>query len=270
MPEGDTLHAAAATLQRALSGATVTGVAGSHPAVRARGRRLVNRRIERVEAQGKHLLMHFDGAWSLRTHLGMPGSWHLYRPGERWRITEGKARVVLDTDEWQVVCFAAPTVQIGPTAEVLDRVGHLGPDLLSDDFAMDDYLARAAALDPATPVGDLLLNQRVLAGVGNVYKSEVLFLERLHPLHRIGDLGEAKLRALADRSRRLLVANRGGGRRVTTGDRRPGRESWVYGRDRKPCRRCGTEIAAAETGTPPRITYWCPNCQPEAGGPTPP
>ena len=165
--------------------------------------------------------------------------------------------------DWVTVCFAAPTVVVGPRERVLDGIAHLGPDLMADEFDEPDFLTRAAAAQRET-AADLLLDQRVLAGVGNVIKSETLFLEGVHPEADAESLGRDALLGLARRARRLLLANRRGGARNTTGD--PSRDSWVYGRRHRPCRRCGTSIAAAEVGDPPRITYWCPRCQPAATG----
>ena len=263
MPEGDTIHRAAARLDAVLTGSRVGGVGGSHREVVHHGRRIAGRTVTAVSAAGKHLLVAFDNGWMLRTHLGMPGAWHVYRAGERWRRSPGAARVVLDTGEAVAVCFAAPTVQIAPEALVRRAIAHLGPDSASPDFDLAEAARRAAALPPAAPVADTLLDQGVLAGVGNVFKSEILFAERLHPLTPIGGLDEAALRLLVERAARLLAANRERPRRLTTGVDRPGRRLWVYQRAGEPCRRCAASIAAAWLGTPPRITFWCPSCQPE-------
>ncbi|MDX1690873.1 MAG: DNA-formamidopyrimidine glycosylase family protein [Acidimicrobiia bacterium] len=262
MPEGDTLHQAAQRLREALVGRTLDGVEGSHPEVRREGRRLVGHRVTNVESVGKHLLVDLDRGWSIRTHLGMPGSWHVYREGERWRRTPGAARVVLRADDCVAVCFAAPSVQVGPSEVVRARIGHLGPDAIAEEFDADEAVQRALAVDPSTPVVDVVLDQSILAGVGNVYANEILFLEGLHPLTPVGTLDERAVRGVVERSRRLLVANRAPGRRVTTGSRRRGEEVWVYGRDGRPCRRCGTLLRQAKLGRHHRITTWCPSCQP--------
>lgn len=261
MPEGDTILQAATRLREAFDGAVLEAVEGSHPDVRREGRRLVGHRVTGVESVGKHLLVHVDRGWSLRTHLGMPGSWHLYRDGERWRRSPGAARVVLRSGPWVAVCFAAPSVQIAPTPMVLERIGHLGPDAIDDDFDAEEAARRAATLPADTPAVDVVLDQRVLAGVGNVFANEILFLEGIHPLRPVGSLDAAAITALAGRAHRLLRANRSPGSRATTGSTRRGEELWVYGRAGRPCRRCGTVLVQDHLGRHRRITTWCPACQ---------
>lgn len=261
MPEGDTIHRTASTLHRALAGQDLVRVDGSHRAIRSSGRLLVGRKVIGVRALGKHLIVDLEGQRALRTHLGLPGSWHLYRPGERWRKDPGAARVILQTECWVAVCFSAPDVEILDEGALDRRLGHLGPSLTEEVFDTDEAMRRARRADHRR-VGDLILDQRVMAGVGNVFRCEVLFLEGLHPEETIRSLGDAELRALIERARRLLQGNLSGGARITTGDPRPGRRLWVYDRDGRPCRRCGTEIRVAWLGSPPRITYWCSSCQP--------
>lgn len=264
MPEGDTIHHAAERLRPALVGQTVTSLGGSHRAVIREGRRINGRQVVDVRSVGKHLMIDFDNAWALRTHLGMPGSWHLYRPGERWRKTPGAARVVLETPSWVAVCFSAPTVQLAPVHLVEERIAHLGPDGIADDFDRDEVLRRAMALPGDTLAADLVADQTVMAGVGNVFKNEILFLERIHPRAELRLLDPAEVTALIDRGRKLLVANRTRGRRNTTGTTQQGHSRWVYGRGGDPCRRCGSAIESEWVGVElPRITYWCPTCQPE-------
>jgi len=263
VPEGDTIHAAAARLGQALTGAVVERVSGTHPDAARHGARVAGHAVTGVSAVGKHLLIAFDNGWVVRTHLGMPGSWHLYRPGERWQRSPGAARVALTTADWVAVCFAAPTVQIAPAEQVQERIAHLGPDPLGEDFDPDEVVLRAAAADPDRTVADLLLDQSVIAGVGNVLKSEILFLEGLHPATPAGALDRGKLLRLAERARRLLQANRRPGPRVTTGTPARGYYLWVAGRSGQPCRRCTTPIEQGWVGDPPRVTTWCPLCQPE-------
>ncbi len=267
MPEGDTLHQAASRLHDALAGQEVVALEGSHRAVRAEQRRIAGTLVESVESVGKHLLVHFDNGWTLRTHLGMPGSWRVYRSDEPWRKSPGKARVVIRTPEAVAVCFSAPTVQLAPRDRVASRIEHLGPDLTADGFAASEALARARSAEAPT-VADLVLDQKVMAGAGNVFKNEMLFLERLHPRTDPATLDDAALASLIARARTLLLANRRPGPRLTTGERRPGPDRWVHGRAGKPCRRCGARIAVATLGELPRITYWCPRCQRDSvGGP---
>lgn len=260
MPEGDTLYRAARRLQP-LVGEQVESVAGSSRVVPAWSGRMSGTTITTIESCGKHLLIHFDDDLTLRTHLGMTGVWHLYERGDPWRKTEGKARVVITTRAHTAVCFAAPDVSIGPRAAIEDEIAHLGPDLLGAEFDVALAADRAPGSDAAI-VADLLLDQSVMAGVGNVYKSEILFLERLHPSTPSSILTRPQVESLAGRARRLLWANRDRGRRNTTGYGRRA-DLWVYGRDRRPCRRCGTAIASAKLGALGRSTYWCPRCQPE-------
>lgn len=259
MPEGDTLFRAARRLQP-LVGEQASRVGGSARAMQAWGPRLAGRTIQRVESRGKHLVIGFEGGLALRTHMGMTGVWHLYAVGERWRKSPGKARVIVETAEHVAVCFAAPEVSAGTTADIEAEISHLGPDLLAEEFDAAAAVARAAA-SKAETAADLLLDQRVMAGVGNVYKSEVLFLERLHPRTPREALTGEQLTGLADRARKLLWVNRNRATRNTTGYGRNA-DLWVYGRERRPCRRCGTEIETELLGDHERTTYWCPRCQP--------
>lgn len=259
VPEGDTLHRAATKVGAALGGCILTEVGGSHPAIRSNRRRLLNATVEDVTAIGKHLVVQTSAGWSLRTHLGMTGSWHTYLRGEPWRITPGKARVVLGTERTIAVCFAAPHVELGPTEEVLLGLERIGPDLALQDPPFATIIARAA-VSQANTMADLLLDQQVGSGIGNVYKSEVLYLERQDPDQAAGTVSRDRLERLYRRANRLLLANLHDGRRSTTGNR--GRQrTWVYGRSGEPCRRCGTIIRSSTHGPLDRVTYWCPTCQ---------
>jgi endonuclease-8 len=260
VPEGDTIAAAADRLDAALRGAVVVAISGSHRSARANGRRLHGTTVTSVEARGKHVLIQLSNHWMIRTHLAMTGAWHVYRPDQRWRTSPGKARLVVTTADAVAVCFSAPTVEIAPTHIVAGSLQHLGPDLLDDGFDEAEYLRRAGDLEPATPVAEMLLHQRVVAGIGNVIKSETLFLEGIAPQTPLGELDDAALRALASRTRRLLLANRRGGPRNTTGYRNV--DTWVYGRAGRPCLRCRRPIRSETQGDLDRVTYWCPNCQP--------
>lgn len=261
MPEGDTLYRAATRVGAALTGHTAVRVAGSHRALKPWISKLTGREIIGVENVGKHLLIHFEGGLSMRTHMQMTGVWHVYQQGESWRKSPGKARVIVETEEHVAVCFAAPDVEAGLTTELMADLERLGPDLTADDFDTAEALQRMRASN-APIAADLLLDQSVMAGVGNVFKSEILFLERINPRTPTADLAEDQLERVVARARRLLLLNRDRVRRNTTGSRGRNAGSWVYGRARKPCRRCGTSISSAELGTMPRITYWCPTCQP--------
>jgi endonuclease-8 len=261
VPEGDTLHRAAARVGGALIGDVLVAVAGSHPSIQREGGRLRGGTVTSVEAIGKHLLVHTDAGWSLRTHLGMTGRWDVYAPTERWRTSEGKARVVLRTQTAVAVCFAAPTVAVGLTGAIMGDLDRLGPDLATPEPDGAAIVQRARAAGAAT-MADLLLDQTVASGIGNVYKSEILYLERVDPGTDPIDLADDELRKVYARANRLLLANLTGGARTTTGNRGRG-NYWVYGRGGKSCRRCGTIIATSRHGDLARRTYWCPTCQPQ-------
>jgi len=276
MPEGDTLFRIAAGLRPFLVGRTVVTASARQPGPRAE--LIVGATVESVESRGKNLLIRFDRGLTLRTHLGMRGSWHRYAPGERWLRSPARARLVIEVPGAVAVCFDAPTVELFESrAEPLHpMLRELGPDLLSpgyDEAQLADAVARLRHLDPEpSTVAEALLDQRALAGVGNVYKSEVLFVERVDPFRRPTDLDDSILRRLVETARRLLLANRDSGPRTTTGIARPtadgigrtgsgGGQLWVYGRAGKPCRRCGSPILARRHGRNNRTTYWCPDCQ---------
>ncbi len=277
MPEGDTLYRTAAGLRPHLVGRVVSRASARVPGPQVA--RVVGATVTAVDAAGKNLLVRFDNGLELRTHLRMHGSWHRYRPGEPWRRPVGRAVLVLEVDGTVAVCFDAPVVELLEVrAEGLHPpLAGLGPDATADTFDSDAAVRRLRGPARAgTTVAEALLDQRALAGVGNVYKSEVLFIEHVDPFARVADLPEATLARLVDRARALLVVNRGSVARVTTGPagggetgtwdpaRRGGRGGrlWVYGRAGRPCRRCGTVIRARRHGELPRTTYWCPRCQP--------
>jgi endonuclease-8 len=259
VPEGDTVFKAAARLRDVLVDRKIERATGSAPAVRRRADRIAAATTTSVRSYGKHLFIDFDSGLSIRTHLGMPGSWHVYRTGQQWGRPVGAARVVLVTAETESVCFAAPDVQVERRRVVDLAVADLGPDLARPEFDVGEYLSRAARFGSGRQIAEVVVDQRVLAGPGNVYKSEVLYLEKLLPQTPFADLDEAALSGLATRAHRLLRANLSDAPRSTTGDRRRGRTLWVYGRGGRPCRRCGTTIEYEQIED--RITYWCPRCQ---------
>lgn len=265
MPEGDTVYRSAQTLARALSGQTVRDVSTAAPNVRSAGeRRLISQTIAMVEARGKHLLMWFEpSGLALHTHLAMAGGWHLYRHGERWRRSSRQARFVVATSEWVAVCFAAPVCELLGPGEVKRHgaLADLGPDGL--DAAVDLVEARRR-LDARADwsVGEALLDQRVLAGVGNVYKSEVCHLVGVDPWCRVGEVDGAQRDALLAAACRLLRANAGPHRRPRTTTSRQGPDRLaVYGKAGRGCARCGEVIRVARQGHHARLTYWCPGCQ---------
>jgi endonuclease-8 len=269
VPEGDTLFRTAAGLRPHLVGRHVTAARTGGPGPVPQVERIVGQEITGVEALGKNLLVRFANGLEIRTHLRMNGSWHRYRPGEPWRRPPGRARLVLEVPGAVADCFDAPVVELlEQRAEAIHpSLGRLGPDLLAPDFDPQEAVGRLR--DPsraATPIGEAIVDQRALAGIGNVYKSEVLWLERVAPFTPVARLDDQTLMRLATTAQGLLRVNatRGAGpERVTTGaDRRQVGPLYVYGRTGRPCRRCGTPIRSARQGGElPRTTYWCPSCQ---------
>lgn len=254
MPEGDTIHRAANRLRPALADRELTRfeaprLAGPLP---RRGET-----IDAVRAHGKHLVIDFSGGLSLRVHLRMTGSWHLYRVGERWQRSPRAARVVIGTDEWVAVCFSAPDLAVTRRAAV--ATAHLGPDLCTPDADLDAVVAGARRHSaPDRSIGEVVMDQRISSGIGNVYKAEMLFAEHLDPTTPIGALSDADLRSLFATAKRLLLANvdKPGGRTTVAGGYA------VYGRAGEPCLRCGTAVERiVQGGDMPRSTYWCPGCQ---------
>ncbi len=260
MPEGDTIFRTAATLRRALVGEAL--VAFEAPRLRARPPS-PGTRVTSVEARGKHLLIGFNDGRVLHTHMQMFGSWHVYRPGERWWKPATAARAALETQGHVAVCFSAPVVELLAVHEfrLHPRLSALGPDLCSPTADLDEALRRLAGLPPGTEVGVALLDQRVACGVGNVYKSETLFACRVDPFARVEDLEPATGRALLTTASDLLRRNLDGGPRVTFEGGLA-----VYARAGRPCPRCGTPIRSRRQGEAARTTYWCPSCQPSLAG----
>jgi endonuclease-8 len=258
MPEGDTLRRTAAGLAPHLVGKPVTGARA--PTGRAQAGRIVGATIESVEAAGKNLLIRFDNGLELRTHLRMKGSWHRYRPGERWQLPTSRARLVIEVPGAVAVCFDAPVIELFETrAETIHpTLARLGPDLLDDEWSEADAIeARQRLRDRARAemaVGAALLDQRVVAGLGNIWRNETLFAERVNPWASVREVDDATLDRLVAAGRRLL--------RMSAGIA-PGRAPVaVYRRSGRPCPRCGTAIRSAPlSGEVPRTTYWCPRCQ---------
>ncbi len=281
MPEGDTIFRSARALGRALTGKTVTcfETALAPLASVDDNAPLAGRVIDKVEARGKWLLIYFSGDLILTTHMLMSGSWHIYRAGERWRVPRAAMRCVLRVrgaegePEFEAVAFNVPVAKFF-TARTLERnsaLPALGPDLLHSGY--DEAEARARILARADEqIAVVLLNQRVLAGLGNVYKSEVCFLCGVHPFRTVASLTSGELDCLLFEARRLIGLNvlegAGDGILTYTGARRTthsndrGSRLWVYGRQGRPCRRCGAAVLTRKQGTAARSTYWCPLCQP--------
>lgn len=258
MPEGDSVAGHAEQLGRRLIGRRITKVAGTSPSVRANSSRVLDSTVDDVRAIGKHLLIDLSGGYSVHVHLGMNGRWDI---GDLGRPTHGSARLVVQTEDSQAALYSAPTVEVGRTPAIEAELERLGPDLLGE-FDPGEFLRRAR-VDPERALGEVLLDQRVAAGIGNVYKSELAFLERVNPYTAVGNVDDATLLAIADRAVELLSLNVGR-RRSTTGSPRRGQETWVYGQAGQGCRRCGTRIEMGDLAG--RVTYWCPRCQPHPGG----
>lgn len=257
MPEGDSIRHVAARLGPVLEGAVLR----SFEAPRLRGPRpALGATIESIEAIGKHLMIRFDDGVHVRVHLGMTGSWHLYRIDERRRVPGRLVRLEVGTDEWKAVCIQAPTVSSSRRAD--EGIDHLGPDLSDDDADIDAALERMARrCDDRVQVADALLDQRIACGVGNVYKSEVCNACGVDPFVPVAELSRARRRELMETAHRFLVANRAPGPRRTV----PGGVA-VYDRVSAGCRRCGGPVRSAPQGPDRRVTYWCTRCQPPGAG----
>ncbi len=274
MPEGDTVWRTARRLDQALRGLALTTTdfrVPQYAELDLRGQTV----IETV-SRGKHILTRLSDV-TIHSHLKMEGSWHVYKPGSPWRSPGFQARVVLANARWQVVGFRLGSLDVVPPDREDTLVGHLGPDLLGPDWDAVEALARVRA-DPEVPIGEALLDQRNLAGIGNLYKCETLFLLGLHPQTPVGDV--AVLEQLVDKAHRLIVVNKEHPEQTTTGNTRRGQRHWVYRRDGQPCRRCGTPIksetfatardlardagvhSAVDNPSQARVTFWCPACQP--------
>lgn len=265
MPEGDTIFLAAATLRRSLVGETVTRFDSVFPLLTRIDvdRRVAGRTIDSVDARGKHLLITFSGGLTLRTHMRMNGAWHVYPPGARWRRPLRDMRVLIETARAVAVAFNIQDAEFlaGDDLARHPQLRSLGPDVLADDFDADEARRRMQG-QGAVAIADVLLAQHVVAGIGNVFKSEILFLARIHPFTTAATLDAVQLDTILEIARKVMTASVRIGRRTTRSSLNPNERLWVYGRGGKPCFRCGTAIQAKKTGNDARITYWCPQCQP--------
>ncbi|HVE71465.1 MAG TPA: DNA-formamidopyrimidine glycosylase family protein [Thermoanaerobaculia bacterium] len=263
MPEGDTIHRAARTLHAALAGRVITRFETVFPQLERV--EMTGRTIESVDAAGKNLLMHFSGDLHLRTHMRMNGSWHIYRPGERWRKRFHEMRIVMETDAWVAVAFNVPVAELhdSRSLERQDDLLNIGPDFLGDVFDWDEAQRRIRAR-PEEEIANVLLNQRVVSGIGNEYKSELLFMTGVSPFAKVRDLNDEQLDRILKISRKVMLANinKRSAARITNFSLDPSAWQYVYGRGGKPCRKCGSPISYAKQGKDARGTYWCPKCQP--------
>jgi endonuclease-8 len=247
VPEGDTVWRTARSLDRALSGQVLTGTDFRVPDLATVD--LSGEQVERTLARGKHLLTRIGDEHTLHTHLKMEGAWQVEPPGRKWRRPAHQARVVLSTPAAIAVGFSLGIVELLPRDHEEDAVGHLGPDLLGPDWDAAEAVRRLLAA-PDRPIGEALLDQRNLAGIGNLYKSELCFTSDLLRMVR--------------RAKAMLEANKERAEQTTTGNLRRGRRTWVYRRERESCWRCNTPIVVELQGEAgrERASYWCPSCQP--------
>jgi endonuclease-8 len=280
MPEGDTIFRTARSMGRALIGRAITGFRSNYPLLTRfhDDTPITGQTVDRVESRGKWLLIHFSGGATLVTHMLMNGSWHLYRPGDRWRKPARDMRIVLENRDYHAVAFTVPVAKIY-TQQALAREKRIPPpgsDVLNDDF---DPAAAAVRirLHADEEIGDVLLHQQVLAGVGNVFKSEICYVENVNPFCLVVALTSEQIAALIHTAQRLVAENvledsgntivtyRGQQRRTTHASS-PQESLWVYGRSGSPCRRCGDPIRRRLQGPDARVTFWCPTCQPMPDG----
>ena len=272
MPEGDTIFRTARTLHQALAGQTVTRFESVFPSLNRvdADAPIRGRLVERVEARGKHVLIWFSGDLVLRTHMRMNGSWHIYRPGERWQRPHRDRRIVIETSPIHAVAFTVPVAEL-MTADALLRLPvlrDLGPDPLSTQFDASEAIRRIQAR-PDLEIADALLDQTVIAGIGNEFKSEVLFGARVNPFTTVHDLSPEVIARIVDVAKRFMSANVIEGAaagtisygRRTTRRADPSARLWVFGREGQPCRRCGTPISRQRQGPHARNTFWCAKCQ---------
>lgn len=258
MPEGDTVAGHAGRLRQALVGFEIQLVAGTAPSVRSNSGRILGATVTAIRTLGKNLIIDLSTGFSISIHLGMNGRWRFGVDPER---IHGSARLVLATKADAVALYSAPTVEVDRTPAIDRKLQRLGPDLL-DDFEPTGSLRRARAIGPMT-MAALLLDQRVWAGIGNVYKSELLFLVGVDPHVSSDDVADEVLVEIGRRASELLALNVGRAR-STTGSTNRGQETWVYGQAGHGCRRCGARIEKGWIDG--RVTYWCPRCQPPQTG----
>ena len=258
MPEGDVAWRTARQLDEALTGRVL--VRSDFRVPRYATTDLTGRAVTETVSRGKHLLTRVEGGVTVHTHLKMDGAWRISAASAFVR-RDHRIRLVLANRDWQAVGWLLGIVEVVRTSREDAAVGHLGPDLLSPAFDVEEAVRRLRA-DPGRTIGEALLDQRNLAGIGTIYRAETLFLRGVSPWRPVGEI--ADLAGLVELARRLLDANSGRAGTITTGDRARGAQVWVYGRAGLPCRRCGTPIRRAELGPPleERTAVWCPRCQP--------
>ena len=258
MPEGDVVWRTARKLDEALSGRVLTRSDFRVP--RFATADLTGRPVIETVSRGKHLLTRVDGDITVHTHLKMEGTWRV-SPSRGYLPRDHRIRLLLANAEWQAAGFQLGIVELVRTSREGQSVGHLGPDLLGPDWDAGEAVRRLTAR-PERPIGEALLDQRNLAGIGTIYRAETLFLRGVHPWRPVGEIPD--LTGLTEMARRLLDANKARAETITTGNAARGAQLWVYGRSGQRCRRCGTIISRGSLGPEPeeRIAFWCPRCQP--------
>ncbi|HEX4482839.1 MAG TPA: DNA-formamidopyrimidine glycosylase family protein [Solirubrobacteraceae bacterium] len=258
MPEGDTIHDAARRMRAVLEGRTPEQIVTPHPrhGFERWPERLAGRAVRSVDAHGKHLFVRFDGELTLHSHLRMTGSWGVYREGARWRRARHRAWLVIRAGEWSVVEFDGPVLELMRESRTRfdRRLAALGPDVIGERFDADAFLARLRAQSPTRAIGDALLDQRIVAGIGNVWKSESCFAARVNPWRELGRLREQEALAIVEFAHERMT-------RSAEVDGFSTRPRAVYRRAGLPCERCGAAISSRGQGDDNRTTYWCPGCQ---------
>lgn len=276
MPEGDTIFRAARTLNRALAGHTVTRFETVLPHLQRvhDDTPITGRTIEEVSATGKWMTIRFSGGLVLLTHMLMSGSWHIYRPGEKWQRSRYDMRIVIGTASFDAVAFKVPIAEFHTAASLARHpmFGKLGPDVLAAEFDEQQAIANLRS-QPNAEIAEALLNQQAIAGLGNVYKSEVCFACHINPFRKVSTLSDGELHCLLATARKFMLSNVSdtsgaaivtySGLRRTTRRANPAERLWVYGRGGQPCRRCGTSLESRKQGPSARVTFWCPKCQAE-------
>jgi endonuclease-8 len=270
MPEGDTIHSAARRVGAALVGREIRSIETPHPR-HGKDRwpeRLTGRGVRSVDAHGKHLFLRFEGDLTLHSHLRMGGAWGVYPRGGRWHRPPRRAWLVIRTDEHEVVQFDGPVLELMTEGRTRfdRRIAALGPDVLGEEFDERKFVARLREADPTRGIGDALLDQRIAAGIGNVWQCEGCFLARLDPWKRVSATADDEALEVIRRIRPLMFTSVERGGRITTWDPPPGappweKRYWVYERTGRPCRECGTAIRERGQGDDNRTTFWCPQCQ---------
>jgi endonuclease VIII len=280
MPEGDTIFRTARALGRALTGKPVIGFRSTYPTLTRfhDDTPLIGQTVEQVESRGKWLLIHFSGGGTMATHMLMSGSWHIYRPGERWQQPRWNMRILLENREYVAVGFSVPVAKMLKAGELARALRIPTPviDVLSDEFDRFEVERRLLARADEE-IGDVLLHQGVIAGVGNVFKSEICFVVGISPFCKVSTLRDDQVKASIATAQKLVKANVledtgdtivtfGGRHRRTTNESNPTASLWVYGRNGEPCRKCGERVRRRIQGPDARVTYWCAMCQPMPDG----